>query len=1208
MAISRDFYSESDNYYHVEFNQDRKLPDFDLNDLQKITKTIVKRLGEVVLRSGSIINGEASILSNDGSTAQIGIQDGLIAHEGILVPFLGATLTYDLTTAPPNPQYVYVELTIKQITATQDGRLTLPTTGEPTANRWKYEAVLTTVDRSNDPLATGELSRVVYPIYEFDYQANTLKLIRDRKSGLDLSWLQGKLPMDRVEGIDTIFDEIARRFYNTHGSYITGGFETEITNVDTTNGTATVRVNPGTAYIKGIEHIIETATDLDIPLALDTNQVLGELKTYTSGTRRYRINSFPVESITQINAIVEVTETVTRGSTAGGQDPLSNTPVVQIVSVTRGGTVYQEGADYILTGNSVDWSPAGIEPAAGTTYEIVYRYNKLLAEPTDYRLNGYFGDTRPAGTYYYFISAVDSGGLETIFDPDRVITVTVGDREIVNITWDAVGGAVKYRVYLATASPDVNTSYELLAEVTSAQYVDDGLDATKAVNPILSGDANEWAEQRSPLVTWDKLTDSADYIVLNPNIAYVDGTNVNYDYNVYLNRIDAVYIDQNGVSIKPGIPGTDKPPLLNVDEVPISLIYLPAGNRTGSPYVIDNQLRSVKYKELQNHLEDLGRVKRDLGLTIAELDLYNKSAVTPTSIFTDDFVGEPWVDENHPDYAATINVQEGIVTHDANFNIIELDNFTNLRSTARGNILPYTEVVVFNQDRWSRDVEVNPFRVLTPPPATIECSCTTPLAEWLRSRLRGFWWVRSVLGIINSRINVRGYKFNPNVSATIFLDGTPVVSTSTDSSGNLSTAFNIPNSVQANSVTVRVEDNGIPQGIAETSLRLDNEIFLRDGTFGPIWTPWRNRIGGVINSIRSQISGCPVRVRLGFTAILGFDPVAYSFSFDHPLWLTGVGIYFTAVDSNNIPAVVEIREMEGGFPSNRVVTGASIYPSDITLNAETKVTFDPVRLEPNKSYCIVIASDSNEYKVQIGKLGDRDQNNVPIINNLADGVLFLSPNGESWVIDPEADLRVKIYGADFGSQVVEEIINVTNTLNFTHFRLLDETILFPGTDVTYEYRLSATDTWKPVAELVDLDGINNYLDVRIQITGTQWDTPVLFSPPVAVLVEQQLNGTYVSRMLELDRDVAGIELYAHEATPTGTSVTWYASNDDGKNWVALSRDTTYNKLIDGNTETYERRYTGTFPAGNNRIRLKAVMSSSTYSNAVQLSFVGATFN
>ena len=1207
MAISRDFYSEGDNYYHVEFNQDRKLPDFDLNDLQKITKTIVKRLGEVVLRSGSIINGEASILSNDGSTAQVGVQDGLIAHEGILVPFIGATLTYDLTTTPPNPQYVYVELTIKQITATQDGRLTLPTTGEPTANRWKYEAVLTTVDRSNDPLATGELLKVVYPIYEFDYQANTLKLIRDRKSGLDLSWLQGKLPMDRVEGIDTIFDEIARRFYNTHGSYITGGFETEITNIDAANGTATVRVNPGTAYIKGIEHVVETATDLDIPLALDTNQVLGELKTYTVGTRRYRINRFPVELITQINAVVEVTETVTRGSTAGGQDPLSNTPVVQIVSVTQGSTTYQEGTDYILTGNSVDWSPAGIEPAAGTTYEVVYRYNKLLAEPADYRLNGYFGDTRAAGTYYYFISAVDSGGLETVFDPDRIITVTVGDREIVNITWDAVGGAAKYRVYLATASPDVNTSYELLAEVASTQYIDDGLDTTTATNPISSGDPNEWAGQRSPLVTWEKLTDSADYIVLNPNIAYVDGTNISYDYNVYLNRIDAVYIDQNGVSIKSGTPGTNKPPLLNVDEVPISLVYLPAGNRTGDPYVIDNQLRSVKYKELQSHLEDFDRVKRDLGLTIAELDLYNKSAVTPTSIFTDDFVGEPWVDENHPDYAATIDVQEGVVTHDANFNIIELDNFTNLLSTTRGSILPYTEVVVFNQDRWSRDVEVNPFRVLTPPPATIECSCTTPLAEWVRSRFRNFWWARNLSGVVSSRVNVRGYKFNPSATATIFMDGVAVASTLTSSSGNLSAQFNIPNSVQAGSITVRAEDNGIPPGIAETSLRLDSEVVLR-GAIRP-WLISRWGVNTLIRGLQSRISGCPSRVRLAFGIIQRqFDPVAYSFSFDHPLWLTGVGVYFTAVDSNDIPVVIEIREMEGGFPSNRVVTGASVYPSDITLNAETKVTFAPVRLEPNKSYCIVIASDSNEYKVQIGKLGDRDQNNVPIINNLADGVLFLSPNGKSWVIDPEADLRVKIYGADFGSQVVEEITNVTNTLNFTHFRLLEETILFPGTDVTYEYRLSATDTWKPIAELVDLDGINNYLDVRIRLTATQWDTPVLFSPPVAVLVEQQLNGTYVSRMLELDRDVTGIELYAHEATPTGTSVTWYASNDDGKNWVALSRDTTYNKLIDGNTGTYERRYTGTFSTGNNRIRLKAVMNSSTYSNAAQLSFVGATFN
>ncbi len=71
--------------------------------------------------------------------------------------------------------------------------------------------------------------------------------------------------------------------------------------------------------------------------------------------------------------VAEKTVTLTRGPFAGGLDPLPDPAVVQLVEVRQGATVYAQGADYVLNADRIDWSPAGTEPATGSTYTATYR-------------------------------------------------------------------------------------------------------------------------------------------------------------------------------------------------------------------------------------------------------------------------------------------------------------------------------------------------------------------------------------------------------------------------------------------------------------------------------------------------------------------------------------------------------------------------------------------------------------------------------------------------------------------------------------------------------------------------------------------------------------------------------------------------------------------------------------------------------------------
>ena len=69
-----------------------------------------------------------------------------------------------------------------------------------------------------------------------------------------------------------------------------------------------------------------------------------------------------------------------------------------------------------------------------------------------------------------------------------------------------------------------------------------------------------------------------------------------------------------------------------------------------------------------------------------------------------------------------------------------------------------------------------------------------------------------------------------------------------------------------------------------------------------------------------------------------------------------------------------------------------------------------------------------------------------------------------------------------------------------------------------------------------------------------------------------LNHTFVTRENELTQSVASTKVYAQMDIPSGTTVDWYASNDDGETWEAMTLDAT--REID--SERTEHAFSHTF--------------------------------
>ena len=142
--------------------------------------------------------------------------------------------------------------------------------------------------------------------------------------------------------------------------------------------------NAGRAYIQGFRHQRDLPTSTLVPKSIATKSVRGEQKTFDINKRRYPVNSTPLKETTQVEAIVEITRNVTRGSVGGGEDLLDPNPVVDILEVSQGATIFQEGVDWQQSGNHVDWLGSGNEPAIGTTYTVRWTYTKQMVKDTDY--------------------------------------------------------------------------------------------------------------------------------------------------------------------------------------------------------------------------------------------------------------------------------------------------------------------------------------------------------------------------------------------------------------------------------------------------------------------------------------------------------------------------------------------------------------------------------------------------------------------------------------------------------------------------------------------------------------------------------------------------------------------------------------------------------------------------------------------------------
>lgn len=174
---------------------------------------------------------------------------------------------------------------------------------------------------------------------------------------------------------------------------------------------------------------------------------------------------------------------------------------------------------------------------------------------------------------------------------------------------------------------------------------------------------------------------------------------------------------------------------------------------------------------------------------------------------------------------------------------------------------------------------------------------------------------------------------------------------------------------------------------------------------------------------------------------------------------------------------------------------------------------------------------------------------------------------------------------------------------------IDEYSAIPeGTHLIWEYSTDGGATWDAVvpAEEERLPNLANGVLVRVRFsTGMGNDTPALNFRDVNLIgYLNNTAGTYLTRENELTQGVESTKVYTQMDIPSGTSVQWFASNDGGETWEAMTIDDT--RPIDEDWTEYTLVRTFSDPSGS-KVRYKAEMTG-TVLTYPRIHTLGATLS
>lgn len=385
----------------------RGLQSAELNEIQAKSAARVRDIADVIFADGSLIRDGAVQLNP--STGVATCASGAVYMRGEVRGLIPASVTVPITGICA----IGVRLVETVITSADDATLLDPATGTrnynlPGAERFK---VVAQWGWSGDGV-TGDF----YPIY-----------------GVTDGVLD---PKQAPPSIDVVTQAIARYDRDSAGgNYVIEGMTVTRLADRVGDGFQVISVAAGRARVNGFAVDMVASARLFRDAVPITRLIsLEPTLSATVGSQRINVQRIPMSGTPTVSITKQKTSTLTKGA-PGTSDPIPDTSVLTIISVVQGGTTYVPTTDYTFTAGAVNWSPAGAEPTAGSSYDVTYQYvtaaTPTSVDDTGYTVTGAVVGTLVQTTYAVKLPRVDRlcvndrggfvwiEGVSTDYDPVR---------------------------------------------------------------------------------------------------------------------------------------------------------------------------------------------------------------------------------------------------------------------------------------------------------------------------------------------------------------------------------------------------------------------------------------------------------------------------------------------------------------------------------------------------------------------------------------------------------------------------------------------------------------------------------------------------------------------------------------------------------------------------------------------------------------------
>lgn len=667
-----------------------------------------------------------------------------------------------------------------------------------------------------------------------------------------------------------------------------------------------------------------------------------------------------------------------------------------------------------------------------------------------------------------------------------------------------------------TGSRDVLTEPTVVAVLTITQGA---TTYTQGTDYKVVGDEIDWspggaepAPGSSYLVTYQYIASvtPSDLTDTGFKVAgVVQGSTMYIDYQWKLLRVDLLALTADGqVERIKGISQVRNPIAPTVPASRLALAEIAYDwSQAGAPEVRNIAVRTIKVSELTAMQRQIADLYDLMALEQLRVDANIREPAAKKGLFVDNFLDDDLRDQG---VAQTGAIVAGVLTLPITASAQHAKENGNQLIT-----LDYSLTPMIEQLARTGSMKINPYQAFEPVPAKVTLTPsvdqftvtnTTWASDVTERLITGSGVLEQVIETRRSeqvlvssseeaqflralQVAYRVEGFGPSEAlAQLRFDGLPLVQpedTAANTTGLLTGTFQIPQAIPAGAKLV--------------------EFLGAGGSYGAATYVGRGQIVA------------ETRRRILTTVVRRWDPLAQTFTLPERRVVGGLELWFTT-KGGSAPVIVQIRETQVGIPTTTVLSEGRLLASDIKTDGNpTRINIDPVALEANREYAIVVLTDDANHAVSVAELGKYDPRTGWVTAQPYQiGVLLSSSNGITWTPHQTQDLTFRLLGCRF-TQTSKTVslgqYTVTNLSDVMALAGVERPAA--GTDVQF----LATDALGRIYTLSEDQGLalaeklSGNLAVSAKLTGTEAASPILYPGTQLVFGTLEAAGDYLSRAI-----------------------------------------------------------------------------------------------